>query len=108
MFICDGLRALCLNNEQKIVNPLTNNTIENSIIPKFKYINKIDSSYAAGYCVWFQIRDAYSGKYFWMPPSGKVIKTYIDCNTHFHPWDAPVGIIRGKLNNVIDIAFSPN
>jgi len=43
-----------------------------------------------------------------MPPSGKVVKSYINCDTYFHAWDAPAGIIRGKLNNVIDIAFNPN
>ena len=108
MFINDCLKPLCIINDQKIVNPLVDITVEKAIIPKLKFLKRINSSYSAGYCNWFYVADNYSGKYFWMPPSGKVVKSYIECATQYHVWDAPAGILRGKMQDVIDIAFNPN
>ena len=49
----------------------------------------------------------YSGDLFWCPPSIKAVSIYIYCDTYFHTWDAPAGMTRGIVPNVVDVAFSP-
>jgi hypothetical protein len=95
IFLADVLRPFCLNGN------------ENSIIPNLKHVLALNSSYSAGYCDWFYIKDYFSDEYFWLPPSIKAagICNYID--TYFHAWDAPAGVVRGRLDNVFDTAFSP-
>ena len=108
IFIADGLRPFCLDGNEKIVRKTNiNNTIENSIIPKLKYMTGINSSYSAGYCDWFYVQDAYTGDFFWCPPSIKAAGIYTNIDIYFNKWDAPAGITRGKVLNVIDTAFSP-
>ena len=108
MFIADVLRPFCLEGNQKLLRP-TNlaNTIENTIIPNLRYITIPSSSFAAGYCDWFYIKDYYSGDFFWLPPSIKAAGIYTYVDTYYHKWDAPAGMIKGKLNGVYDVAFSP-
>lgn len=109
MFIADGLRTLCLDGNSKIVNPMLDNSVEKQILPKFKLFRRPDSSYSAGYCNWFMTTDdLYPNIPFWMPPSAKAVKSYINCDTYYHTWDAPAGMTRGKMQNVIDVAFNPN
>ena len=109
MFIADGLRPFCLIGDQKLVRSTkTGSTVENTIVPLIRCISGINSSYSAGYCDWFQSTDAYSGDYFWCPPSIKAASIYVYCDTYFHTWDAPAGMTRGIVPNVVDVAFSPN
>ena len=71
--------------------------------------NAIDSSYSAGYCNWYLQQDYSNGEnYIWIPPSIKAMGACIYCDTYFHPWNAPAGHTRGRLNDVIDIAFTPS
>ena len=71
--------------------------------------NAVDSSYSAGYCNWYLQQDYSNGEnYFWIPPSIKAMGAYIYCDTYFHPWSAPAGHTRGLLNDVVDVAFSPD
>lgn len=46
--------------------------------------------------------------YFWCPPSIKALGVCIYCDTYFYTWSAPAGIVRGTLNDVVDVAFIPN
>lgn len=108
IFLADGLRPFCLDGNQKIVRATNlSNTIENSILPNLKQIIHLNSSYSAGYCNWFYVQDYDTSDFFWLPPSAKAagVCNYID--TYFHAWDAPAGVIRGRLNGVYDTAFSP-
>ena len=111
MFIADGVRSMCLDGNIKYIRKTKpENTVANTIIPKFRYmVNAINSSYSAGYCNWFYQPD-YSvngNSYLWIPPSIKAMGVYIYCNTYFHPWSAPAGQTRGIINDAIDIAFIP-
>ena len=85
-------------------------SVTTEILPKFKYIaNKdLNSSYSACYCNWFLVPDAKTSEYFWIPPSIKALGCYTYADAYFHPWDAPAGMIRGRLQNVVDTAFTPN
>jgi phage tail sheath protein FI len=42
-----------------------------------------------------------------LPPSIKSAGIYTYTDTYFHTWDAPAGIRRGKLQNIVDVAYSP-
>ena len=109
MFIADGLRPFCLIGEQKIVRPTKiGSSVTKDIVPFIRHISGINSSYSAGYCDWFQQADAYTGDFFWCPPSIKASSIFIYCDTYFHSWDAPAGMTRGIVPNVVDVAFSPN
>lgn len=109
MFIADGPRPFCIEGQSKIIRKTKpSNTIQKSILPKLKYMNVINSSYTAGYCNWFLCIDNYSGNSYWCPPSIKTVGVYCTTDNYFHTWDAPAGLIRGKVtNDVYDIAFNP-
>ena len=108
MAVIDAPRYFCLNDQTKIVRSTDiTSTIENNIIPNLKYLLNVNTSYAAGYCNWFQVSDDYSGDVMWLPPSIKAAGIYTYTDTYFHKWDAPAGMNRGVIANVIDTAFSP-
>lgn len=109
MFIADSPRNLSLLGNQKIVRP-TNpmNTIENSIVPSIKYLTDINTSYGAGYAPWFKIIDDTSRTFMWVPPSVKVIDSYLISDALYNPWAAPAGTRRGRIRDVYDISFNPN
>lgn len=120
MFISDCFGELCLNcnkndSEQirnyttKIINNIiTDKTVLNTIVPKFKNIPKLNSSYSAGYCNWYLVQDSYSNKMFWLPPSIKAAGVYIYCSIYQQDWTAPAGINNATLTDVYDCAFTPN
>ena len=110
MFIADGVRPFCLDGDSKIVRSTApQNTVSNSIMPKLKYIaGALNSSYSAGYCNWFMQRDFATQDYFWVPPSIKMAGVYTYNDVYFHPWNAPAGMTRGVVNDVVDVAFMPN
>lgn len=109
MFIADGLRSFCLDgDEKKVRNTCFKNTVFNTIIPELKNMSGVNSSYAAGYCNWFLAYDAFSGERIWLPPSIKTAGIYIYTDAYFNKWDAPAGMSRGKVTDVVDVAFSPN
>ncbi len=110
MFVADGMRPLCLVGEEKRVRPTKpENTIENQIIPRLRYISGIlNSSYGAGYCNWFRCIDRFSEEYYWCPPSIKATGVYIYTDAYSHYWMAPAGLRRGVMqSDVIDVAFNP-
>ena len=111
MFIADGLRPLCLvGDEKRVRTTKPENTIENQILPRVKYISGIiNSSYGAGYCNWFRCIDRYSGEHYWCPPSIKATGVYIYTDAYSHYWMAPAGLRRGVMQeDVVDVAFNPN
>ena len=109
IFLADGLKTFAIENDTKIVRrSVPQNTVEKNIIPKLKFMTGVNSSYAAGYAVWFQAPDAFSGDMMWMPPSIKASGIYIYTDIYYNKWDAPAGMSRGKIRNVVDCAFSPS
>jgi len=111
MFIADGMRPLCLIGNEKVIRPTKpENTVENQILSRIKWMSGIiNSSYGAGYCNWFRIIDQSSKQYFWCPPSIKAAGVYIYTDAYSRYWNAPAGLRRGKvLTDIIDVAFNPN
>lgn len=109
MLLADGLRTFCLEGDEKLVRRTKpSSSVESTILPKIRYMaDAINSSYAAGWCNWFYMADAHTGDLFWCPPSIKMASICIYCDTYFHPWDAPAGMTRGIVPNVVDVAFNP-
>lgn len=108
IYLLDSPRPFCLEGSQKIVRRTKpTNTILDNIVPKLKHLTGINSSYSAGYCDWFKCKDQYNGDTFWCPPSIKAASAYIYTDVYYYPWNAPAGMNRGKLSNVLDTAFSP-
>lgn len=63
-------------------------------------VANIDSSYAATYYPYIQMRDNDNNVNIWLPPTGEVVKSmaYTD-NTKF-PWFAPAGLQRGVTSAI--------
>ena len=109
LFLADIYRPFCLNGDEKIVRTTSlENTIEKDIVPKLRYMTGINSSYTAGYSDWFYVQDDYTGDMMWLPPSIKAAGICIYTDAYSHTWDAPAGLNRGIVKNVVDIAFSPS
>lgn len=110
LFLADGLRTFCLEGDEKLVRKTKPaSSIVATILPKVKYMsNAINSSYSAGWCNWFLMADAHTGDFFWCPPSIKAASICVYCDTYFHPWEAPAGMTRGIVPNVVDVAFNPS
>ena len=60
-----------------------------------------DSSYAAMYYPWVQIRDADLGKAVWVPPSVVMAGVYAFNDKIAHPWFAPAGLNRGIIDSAV-------
>lgn len=106
MFIGDGHRGFCLLNDSKIVRDTDpSSSVQASILPKLRLMAGLNSSYSAGYCNWFLVNDEYSGDSFWCPPSIKVLRSYIYCDTYCHAWSVPAGMNRGRIRGAVDVAF---
>lgn len=109
MFIADGLRPFGIDGDAKIVRDTAPaNSLDKDVIPKLKWMSGLNTSYGAGYCDWFRAPDQSTGDLIWLPPSIKAMGTYLYTDAYFNPWDAPAGMTRGRLQNIVDCAFSPN
>jgi len=59
----------------------------------------INSSYAAAYYPWVQIRDPNTSKLVWTPPSVVALGTYASSEAKSELWFAPAGFTRGGLTD---------
>ena len=57
----------------------------------------VDSSYAALYAPFVQIRDTYNDKYIFIPPSGHVCAAMAYTDSNRAVWFAPAGLARGTI-----------
>ena len=104
MFICDAPRALALEGNLQLVRKTKpQNTVENSILPKIRFLTGINTSYGAGYCNWFNIIDDISYVSMWVPATIKVLGCYLRSND----WEAPAGLNRGRILDAYNLAFNP-
>jgi phage tail sheath protein FI len=61
---------------------------------------EIDSSFAASYWPWVQVRSAELGKNVWAPASTIIPGVFAKNDSIAAPWFAPAGLTRGGLRNV--------
>ena len=57
----------------------------------------LNTSYAAAYYPWVQIRDQQSGRQLWVPPSVAALGTLSSAQQKSEVWFAPAGFTRGGL-----------
>lgn len=57
----------------------------------------IDSSYAATYFPYIQIRDNENNANVWLPPTGEIVKSIAFTDNVKFPWFAPAGLQRGVI-----------
>lgn len=109
MYISDIPRAFGIQGTKKIIRPSKpTHTIDSDIIPALRYTAGTNSNYGAGYSVWFEVMDDFTGETFWCPPSIQAAGIYINTDKNYHIWDAPAGLTRGIVTNALDTTFSPN
>ncbi|UMO77252.1 tail sheath protein [Stenotrophomonas maltophilia phage vB_SmaM_Ps15] len=66
------------------------------------------SSYAFGDTGWKLQYDAYNDKYRWIPLNADIAGLCARVDNTSDPWNSPGGYNRGKLLNVVSLAFNPN
>ena len=66
------------------------------------------SSFAVMDSGWKMIYDPYSDVYRWVPLNGDIAGLMVASDESSEPWFSPAGFSRGRLRNVIKLAYSPN
>lgn len=107
--IIDAPRNFTLDGAAKKIRPTAiDNTFDNLIAKKFRFISGINSSYAAGYYNWLRAIDKFSGKPMWYPPSTKLVGKYIYLDVINLPWLAPAGLSYGVIDDCYDLSHNPD
>jgi len=92
--------ALYIVDAPDIDSPLTAGStrqdvvVANDIVDLFD-VATLDSSYAATYYPWVQIRDTDNNVNVWLPPTGEVFKAMAFTDNTKFSWFAPAGLQRG-------------
>jgi len=82
-----------------VIDTVAYNTVNVSTVTDFA--QGVDSSYAATYYPWLQLRSQETGKLVWAPASTVVPAAYEYNDKVGQPWFAPAGINRGALTTVV-------
>ncbi len=64
---------------------------------------RLDSSYAALYWPWVEIRDPFNSIDVWVPPTGSVCGVYANSERAESVWAAPAGLRRGLMPTVKNV-----
>ena len=109
MTIIDAPRQLTLDGAApKIRRSRPQNTWDDLVGNKLRFISGINSSYCAGYYNWLRTTDDFSGRSFWLPPTCKIIGNYMYLNIVNLPWLAPAGLSYGVINGIHGISHNPS
>jgi len=109
MFISDPLRHIFVNGvDTKTLSIKSNNFTSDVYTPLKDLYRGINTSYSAAYANWVKGFDTFQDRAIWLPPSPFVGAAYARTDQSFNPWIAPAGLTRGALNNIIDVAITPN
>ena len=65
--------------------------------------NEIDTSFAAAYWPWSQVRNNNLGRNVWVPSSVVITGVYAKNDSIAAPWFAPAGLTRGGITNVVKV-----
>jgi hypothetical protein len=86
MFLLDCLRPLTLEGSQKLIRATKpSNNFDVNIYPKVTYISGLNTSYGAGYSIWYYGQDDFTGDYIWLPPSIQAVgvNCFCDINANY-------------------------
>jgi len=80
---------------------------ENCVDFRETKINR-SSSYAVMDSGWKYQYDLYNDKYRWVPLNADIAGTMANTDDVADPWYSPAGFTRGRIKNVIQLAFNPS
>ena len=101
-YILEHARNLC-DERQDTFLIMDASGLNDSIADTIDSVAGIDNNYAATYFPWVKIADSQRNKSVWVPPS-VVLSGVIAFNDRVgQPWNAPAGLNRGGLTDVIDV-----
>jgi hypothetical protein len=109
IFIADPIRQILVQgNNTKVDDDSTKSWAQHIFSPLRHQFELANTSYAAAYMNWAKVNDSFSQTNVWIPFSGTVAADFAKSDKNFAYWAAPAGFTRGLVQNVIDIAISPN
>lgn len=84
--------------------------VNNIITDNDSFLNKLNrsSSYMVADCGWKKMYDRYNNVYRWIPLNPDIAGLCAYTDQVADPWWSPGGYNRGKLKNVVSLAWSPN
>lgn len=91
-----------------VINSNTTSSSTLSNVVAFQNNISLASSYGvmdSGYKYQY---DKYSDTYRWVPLNGDVAGTCVRTDQNNDPWFSPAGFSRGRINNVVKLAWNPN
>ena len=89
-----------------VVNQTKEQATENVI--KFRNSLETNSSYAVMDSGWKLQYDIYADKYRWVPLNADIAGLCALIDTNADPWVSPAGFTKGKIKNVVALAYNPD
>jgi hypothetical protein len=109
IFIADPIRhILVTGNNTKTLSDTNKSWSQHVFSPLRHQFELANTSYAAAYANWARVNDGFSQTNVWVPFSGIVAADYARSDRNFAYWSAPAGFTRGLVQNVDDVAITPN
>lgn len=109
MALVDVPRDLAISGDLKILRKTNPDaTFASSISSKLKYLGGVNSTYGMVYSCWSKKVDSASGTTYWCPETVDAIGAHAYTHKVADIYDAPAGLQRGVMQNVVDIAFNPS
>ena len=109
VFIADPIRhILVTGNNTKTLSDTNKSWSQHVFSPLRHQFELANTSYAAAYANWARVNDGFSQTNVWVPFSGIVAADYARSDRNFAYWSAPAGFTRGLVQNVDDVAITPN
>ena len=106
--VVDAPRHFALRGDAKVVratNPDVN--FDNTLAKRVPLISAVmNNSFEAPYVSWLRTTNKFTGALLWVPNSCYMGGLYCNVDFNYNYWDAPYGLERGLLNNVVDTSFS--
>lgn len=107
-FISDVLRYVFVQGNVSVLKDENKNFSQHIARALKNLYGPVNSSYAGTYANWGRCYDGIKGKYFWLPMSGHISALLGRTDQNYFPWSAPMGLNRGILSGITELAISPN
>lgn len=90
-----------------VVNVSRDSVRLESVLATRNAINR-STSYGFMTCNWKYQYDKYNDVYRWVPDNGDIAGLWARSDVDFNPWWSAAGVTRGKIKNVVRLAWNPN
>ena len=106
--ILDPITNIFVQNGVKTLDNPNNNFSLNLYWPLRNQFASINTSYATTYANVVKVLDVASNQQVWVPFSGFAAAAMANTDSNFYPWYAPMGLTRGIITGINDLALYPN